>query len=321
MIDTDRLDDTADTGLRDTIESSVATHDPGGPDTEALVGYAREDHARSIKKQNDESTHADRSDRLRRSIRDAVNATKLKAAQPEKPKTGAEAPIGPPQTWSLDAKAEFKNLPHDVKMATLREQKAFTDAVQPIAERFTEIEKVLAPHRHVYQQAGVRSDAEAINRLFMWENAIRQNPVQALSALAYQYGVDLQSGQQYQPQQYQQGHQPTHEVGMAQAQQTLAEFSKGRAHFSDASVRYDMGILLSTQGHNYMTADGNINLQKAYDDVVRTRGLSGNSSSSKRRAAVSPRGGSPAGRVEETRRSAGIRGSIKDAFRQARDRD
>jgi hypothetical protein len=318
--------DSNTTGLRDTIISSVATH-ADDPDITSVVNGAREDHSREIKRRNDDTTPADRQDRLRKSIRDAVNSAKQKASRPEKPKAnGVEAPVGAPQVWSAEAKQAWSELPDTVKLATAREQKAYAESITPIAEKFSEIEKVLAPHRQLYSTRGI-SDAAAVGELFGWWHHLRgPQRAQAFAHLMAETGTPLEAiygvmnGQQptYPAQQ---GYQPTPEIAAAQAQQTLAEFGKGRTHFSNADVRYDMGILLSTQGHNYVTADGNINLQKAYDDVVRNRGLGGSSNRSKRNAAVSPRGGSPAGRAEETRRSAGIRGSIKDAFREARDRD
>lgn len=59
------------------------------------------------------------------------------------------------------------------------------------AKQYDAIDQAVAPFRSAYQQAGLKSDAEAINRLFQWEQAVRSNPAQTIFQLARQYNVDL----------------------------------------------------------------------------------------------------------------------------------
>jgi hypothetical protein len=143
------------------------------------------------------------------------------------------------------------------------------------AKRYSEIEQVLAPVRSVFQQAGARSDAEAINRLLSWEAAIRQNPAQAIPALARQYGVDLASLAQnpgsnqtppdaaVQLQQYvQQAIQPVQSelqrIQSERAASEIAQFSKDKPYFE--KVKVQMGQLMA-QG---AAAD----LDKAYQMAI-----------------------------------------------------
>ena len=120
----ERTFDTADTGLRNGIELATATHGLSSDENSALGG-ALEDHYKNIKTRNDRELKGElppdgirRQDRLRYSIRAAVQSAKQKAANPERQKTnGYEVPPGAPQLWSKDAKAEFDQAPHSVKMA------------------------------------------------------------------------------------------------------------------------------------------------------------------------------------------------------------
>lgn len=115
--------------------------------------------------------------------------------KPEVQPTASQA-SGPPSGWSKESKLAWDSLPAAVKAdAVRREQevsKGFDDYRAKTA-RYQELEQVLAPARQVFQQAGVRSDAEAIKGLLTWESSFR-NPAtrpQAFKALAQQYGVDL----------------------------------------------------------------------------------------------------------------------------------
>ena len=196
-----------------------------------------------------------------------VEAAK-EAAPVEIPKTEKEAQpktsavIGPPPGWSADSKAAFAALPDPVKQDILKREKEVSDGFKQKSDeikRYQEIEQVLAPVRQTFQQAGIQSDAEAIKRLFMWENMIRQNPAQAIPQLARQYGVNLNSPQSPPPEipehlrpvldQFGQISQTVNNLqGEIQrsreekVSETLAAFSKDKPHFEKVRVR--MGQLI-----------------------------------------------------------------------------
>ena len=165
----ERTFDTADTGLRNGIELATATHGLSSDENSALGG-ALEDHYKNIKTRNDRELKGElppdgirRQDRLRYSIRAAVQSAKQKAANPERQKTnGYEVPPGAPQLWSKDAKAEFDQAPHSVKMAALREQKAFVEAIEPIVERYKAFEQAIGPFRANIPQG--MADHQAVKR-------------------------------------------------------------------------------------------------------------------------------------------------------------
>jgi hypothetical protein len=192
----------------------------------------------------------------------------------------ASVPPGLPPGWSPETKAFVNTLPadHPLRKDVEKREKEISDGFKKYsddAKRYSEIEQVLAPVRSVFQQAGARSDAEAINRLLSWEAAIRQNPAQAIPALARQYGVDLASLAQnpgsnqtppdaaVQLQQYvQQAIQPVQSelqrIQSERAASEIAQFSKDKPYFE--KVKVQMGQLMA-QG---AAAD----LDKAYQMAI-----------------------------------------------------
>lgn len=305
----------ADTGLRDSIEASVASHTPG-PDTDSIVNGATDRHTAEIRKRNDELSPVDRKDQMRAAIRSAIEEAKNKATRPHKVNgSGFEVAPGAPATWPQQAKAEFNELPHDSKMAVLREQKMFGDAVTPIAQQirqYQEIEQALAPARQVYQAQGM-TDAQAVGALLQWERGLRdpQTKVQAYINLGRQLGIDPSMMGYSQPQYEQQPQQQYQQADMAQmtaAVNEINDFARDKPDFS--TLRVQMGAMIQAG----MATD----LADAYSKC----GGRGANQSRRRAAAVSPRSGSPAGKIERNtgRSSGGIRGAIMDAFEEARER-
>src|SRR5882762_6870427 len=112
--------------------------------------------------------------------------------QPAQPSTA----VGPPPGWSKESKEFFSTLPadHPLRKDIAKREEEVSSGFKKygdIAKRHEEIEQVIAPHRAQFQKFGITSDAQAINTLLTWENAVRTNPPQAIAALAKSYGVDL----------------------------------------------------------------------------------------------------------------------------------
>lgn len=213
------------------------------------------------------------------------NAGEKPAIQSEKTET-ASKPSGPPPGWSAESKAFFNSLPadhplrQDVEKRELEVSNGFKK-YSDIDKRHQEIEQAIAPFRSVYQQNGLKSDAEAISRLLEWESSIRGNPAEGIRQLAQKFGVNLSQFAQLPPQgatgqEFPEHLQPVlNEFGqlkqtvnsMVSAQQQaeqrrvaseLETFAKDKPHFE--SVRVAMGQLMQAG----MAKD----ISDAYDQAV-----------------------------------------------------
>lgn len=103
---------------------------------------------------------------------------------------------GIPPGFSTETKAFLDTLPpdHPIKRDLEKRESEISNGFKTYSEKakqYDALDQVLAPSRSVYQQHGLKSDAEAVSRLFEWEAAVRHNPAHALTQLARQYGVDL----------------------------------------------------------------------------------------------------------------------------------
>lgn len=194
----------------------------------------------------------------------AETPTTVKDAQPKEPSTAA---IGPPPGWSAESKAAFATLPDHIKADLAKREKEVSDGFKKYSDndkRYQEIEQVLAPSRSIYQQHGLKSDAEAIKALFGWEASFR-NPatrIQAFNNLARQYGINLNSPQSQAPDAqgipdqlrpvYDHFGQLTQQVSSIQGElqrsreeavsKTLTDFAKDKTNFEKVRVR--MGQLI-----------------------------------------------------------------------------
>ena len=153
-------------------------------------------------------------------------------------------------------------------MAALRGEKTFADAVTPIAERLNEIDRVMGPVRPLYQQAGMKSDGEAINHLLTWESHLR-NPatrLQAYYALGQSLGIG--QGQQQQPEQYQ-----SLDPAAQQMAQRVEAFAQDKPAFQ--AVRYNMGQLLQANPNAFNGPDGQVDLDRLYQTALQYHQSSG----------------------------------------------
>jgi len=181
----------------------------------------------------------------------------------------ASKSVAPPPGWSQASKDYFNSLPpdHPIRQDVAKREEEVSNGFKSYSEKtkqYDALDRVLAPNRARFQQYGVKSDAEAIERLVGWEQAISADPVAALRQLAQQYRVDLSQIAQPQDSQIDPGLQNTlrpvlDEVGQLkqqfnfmltaqqQAQQEkivseLSTFSRDKPHFERVRVR--MGQLM-----------------------------------------------------------------------------
>lgn len=186
--------------------------------------------------------------------------TQEKDVQPKEPSSA----VGLPPGWSPETKAFVAALPadHPLRKDVQKREEEVSNGFKKYAEtdkKYQEIEQALAPVRPIFQQNGVRSDAEAIKSLLGWEASFR-NPntrMQAFQNLARQYGITLNSPQSPEiPDQlrpvYDQFGQLTQQVSTIQGElqrsreelvsKTLTDFAKDKPHFE--KVRMRMGQLI-----------------------------------------------------------------------------
>lgn len=179
--------------------------------------------------------------------------------------------VGIPPGFSAETKAFLDTLPqdHPIKRDLEKRETEISNGFKGYsdkAKQYDAIDQAVAPFRSAYQQAGLKSDAEAINRLFQWEQAVRSNPVQSITQLARQYGVDLSQlvqGNSQVPQgqeapeyirpildQYGQLSQSVQsleariqEADQQKVTETLSSFAKDKPHFEKVRVR--MGQMMA----------------------------------------------------------------------------
>ena len=98
----------------------------------------------------------------------------------------------------------------------------------------------------------------------------------------------------------------------AAARQEIAQFAQGKPDFQALAPAMGHVMLAELQ-----QTGRQMSMQEAYNRVS-GKGMNGSSSAWKRRAAISPKGGAPAGRAEETKRSRDPKFNRQCAFRVVR---
>ena len=276
-----------------------------------------------------------------------------KAPKQEAQPAPAPKPVGgPPPGWSPESKAFYNSLPmdHPLRADIAKRETEVSDGFKKYsddAKRYQEIEQVLAPARPIYQQNGIRSDAEAIRHLMQWEANIRQNPVAAISQLARSLNIDLASIAQNPPGQSNgqdavlQYIQPiSQQVSSLQgelsriqsdrAASEIAQFSKDKPYFE--KVKTAMGQLMQAGlatdlDSAYQTAiwkDPEIRaemMQQELDAKVSSHMEQVQQRATQaRKAAISPSGKAPAAPpLNGKEKQKGVRGSILAAVEEIRE--
>lgn len=108
-----------------------------------------------------------------------------------------EEEIKAPQFWREDKKQVFNLLPNDLKQEVLRLDKEQQGYVTKLSQETSQLRnvvqgfnQVLEPYQDVIMQSG--STPEAYTKsLYYWDSYIRNNPAEAIQAIAENNGVDL----------------------------------------------------------------------------------------------------------------------------------
>lgn len=261
--------------IRNSIESAVIEHAPHHSTIGPRVDRAVEEHAREIKKQNETATPADRKDKLRATIRASIDQVRQRPEAPQQKSDPIQAAKGPPIHWTDEAKSSWNNLPYTVRADVLREQNSLMQQVLPRLKAHAEVDRVMQPVRERYQQEGLRSDGEAIQRLLHWENGLRDpnTRLQAYAALGQSLGIHQgQQYQQQQPEQYQLPQQYSDPAAQQMAQR-LEAFAQDKPAFQ--TVRYNMGALLQANPTAFNGPDGQVDLDRLYQTALQYQQSSG----------------------------------------------
>lgn len=281
-------------------------------------------------------------------------AAEIPKTEPNAQPTAAPAD-GPPSAWkgiweSLTPEARALAVKREAEVA-----KGF-DEYRGKTAQLQEITQALDPIRHVLQQSGIQSDAQAVKQLLQWENAFRnpQSRIQAFHNLARQYGVDLSTlaqnspqapsqvqeipAQQFQPVIDQFGNdinavkQEIQNFRNERTSQELSAFAKDKPHFEKVSVL--MGKLMMAGSANdldsaYQQAikihpevSAQIEAERIAKDTAERERTQAEKAAAARRAAVSPTGRSPNGApVNGTaaKPSKGVRDSILQSVQALRE--
>lgn len=168
-------------------EMEAAAPEEGGDEAQENDGRARDEHGRFVKAEG--------------AAPDKATAEVKESAASEQDEPAAEqssAPAAPPVSWSPEAKQEWAKLPPAIQAAVVKRESEVSDGFRQYGEKvraYDDLEKVIAPRRKYYQESG-RSDAELVNQLWLWNEALLNNPTEAFPALAKLFGYDLsKSGQ------------------------------------------------------------------------------------------------------------------------------
>lgn len=134
----------------------------------------------------------------------------LEGEEPEEQTTEFQAP----KAWDKEAKAVWDAVPPAAKAAVAKREADITKGVEHLKRNYADIDAALQPRLQVIKDQG-HTPAQAINQLFLWMEALGQDPVRlqngqppmALLALAHSFGIDLSKligGQQQQTEEQQQ---------------------------------------------------------------------------------------------------------------------
>lgn len=268
-----------------------------------------------------------------------------------KPKTEpapSTAPVGPPVSWSADAKATWASLSPAIQAAVLKRETEVSDGFRQKSEEaksYTPVREILDSQKDRFARLGVDAPT-ALRQMFQYQDMLERDPVALIRHIANVGRVDIRQLAQTptasaSPAAAAQPARPNvapdvsqivdtrvREVLMTErAQTTLAEFDTNPAnkHAKDPAVRQAMAGAL---------AAGAANLAEAYDRAVwslpnlretmmadrdaTARKAAADKVEAAKRAAVGIRGGSPNGARPASLAAAAASGrTAEDAARAA----
>ncbi len=205
------------------------------------------------------------------------------------PTPAAQPSTAMPEAWGKDKAPLWDALSPEAKALVVQREEQVTKGFKEYGDfkrRYQELDSVLAPARPVFQQNGMRSDAEAIQRLLTWQQAIHSNPHQAIAQLAQLYGVNLQSpargpdqpqagdGSQQAPQQFvdQAARQELQRLRAEQEQRTATEVSTSIQRFAsemdNGKPKYPHFEKVKEEMGRLMLSGVAADLPDAYDKAV-----------------------------------------------------
>ena len=94
-----------------------------------------------------------------------------------------------PGHWSDADREIFQAIPEDAREWVMARDTAAQEAAKE-REKYTALEKVLAPHREQFARAG-QDEATVVNQLHAAQRCLQTNPAEAVQWLAQSAGVDL----------------------------------------------------------------------------------------------------------------------------------
>lgn len=101
-----------------------------------------------------------------------------------------QSAVAAPEGLSAEAKAEWAKTPPAVQQAVAKRLADSAKGVEELKGKYAELDKAIAPHMDAIRRYGT-TPAKAVENLFLWFQALANNPTQAFPALAQQYNIDL----------------------------------------------------------------------------------------------------------------------------------
>lgn len=201
----EQVDDVAPPQV-DTVEDTSSDEGPGSGRSQ-------------LRRQLEQGFDNDRKAAEREAKRQAGRFNRTKTAVPDDQQKTEAAPAGEggeaegdaaenaatpaPEAWTKEAKAAWGNLPPEVQAAVTKREVDMAKGVEELKAKYTDLDKVLAPRLETIRRHG-QTPANAVNQLWLWFEALSQNPDQAFPALAQSFKYDLRRVMpQEQPQQQQ----------------------------------------------------------------------------------------------------------------------
>jgi hypothetical protein len=178
------------------------------------------------------------------------------AAEPEaevEAEPAAPEPIPAPATLTPDIATKWDTLPRDAQ-EIIAQREAEAAKVAAEVRDVGPVRDVLARHEPLYAARGIPA-AQALEGLFSAQRMLETRPVEAIAALARQYGVDLASFANQQVQQY----NPADPLAAMQAkltalESTLTQQQEQAARAAEAEIQQTVAAFASNPDYPHFPA-------------------------------------------------------------------